>query len=443
MPPLPARQATPGRGVAALTVVMVLFFVMALVAAYTNRNLVFEQRISANSYRATRALEAADAGVEWTLAMLNGGRITANCTPGVAAAGLADFRSRYLRPSPDETNGEGAFNVAWGQQPANRVYPACVVINGVPSCVCPALGELPAAFNPAPNPAVNASTFRITFRMFHGGGVLRGGAIQFVSRGCHNQGAGASACFAQNDDVPTVDGTTAVIASAGLVRALPVVPKAALTAGTTITANAPADLRVANGDFASGQTAHAGGLITVSGTSRFEGPAGTGADGREENDAALAALAAQGADPWFRALFVLDTASYQRQPAVVRIDCPAGACTRLQLDNALAANPRNPIWVNGNLDIDAGGPLGTVDDPLMLIVSGNLTISADAAVRGFVHANQINWSAPGATWDGAMVSAGAVAVTGVATVRYSKATLDIIRLRYGSFVRVPGSWNLF
>ncbi len=83
--PRPNLLLTPGRGVAALTVVMVLFFVMALVAAYTNRNLVFEQRISANSYRATRALEAADAGVEWTLAMLNGGRATANCVQGAGA----------------------------------------------------------------------------------------------------------------------------------------------------------------------------------------------------------------------------------------------------------------------------------------------------------------------------------------------------------------------
>ena len=37
------------RGAAALIVTMVLFFAMTLVAAYVNRNLVFEQRISKNS----------------------------------------------------------------------------------------------------------------------------------------------------------------------------------------------------------------------------------------------------------------------------------------------------------------------------------------------------------------------------------------------------------
>ena len=436
------RGWSPARGMAALTVVMVLFFVMALVAAYTNRNLVFEQRISANSYRATRALEAADAGVEWTLAMLNGGRVTANCAqPGAGGpAGLTDFRSRYLVPSPDESNGEGAFDLAWGQVPANRVYPACIIVNGAPRCVCPAVGEAAADINP-PADGIG-SAFRITFRLFHGGNVVRGGAVQFVSRGCSNPGDGNTACFAQTDNVPAVDGTTAVIASVGMVRALPVAPKAALTAGTTITANAPGQLQVANGDFASGLTVHAGLSVTASVDSRFAGPAGSGAGGRIDSDATLADLAGQGAEPWFRAMFALDRASYQRQPAVVQVNCAAG-CTRTDIANALLLNPRNPIWAEGNVDIDAAGALGTAADPMMLIVNGNLTISGDAVVSGFVHANQITWTAGAATVDGAMVSATSFNATGVATVRYDKAMLDTIRLRYGSFVRVPGGWNLF
>ena len=81
------------RGMAALTVVMVLFFVMALVAAYTNRNLVFEQRISANSYKATRALEAADAGVEWTIGLLNAGRMYLNIPAQDDLAGIVYLSS--------------------------------------------------------------------------------------------------------------------------------------------------------------------------------------------------------------------------------------------------------------------------------------------------------------------------------------------------------------
>lgn len=428
------------RGVAALTVVMVLFFVMALVAAYTNRNLVFEQRVSANSYRATRALEAADAGVEWTLSMLNGGRATANCTvPGAgAAAGLTDFRSRYLVPALDPTTGEqSAFELAWGLVEANRVYPACIIVNGVPRCICPAVGEVPADINP-PADGIG-SAFRVTFRLFHVGNVARGGAIQFVSRGCSSPGGGATSCFAQNDNLPQVDGTTSVITTVGLVRALPVAPKAALTAGGNIIG----EVRVSNGDFASGMTAHAGGDIPLAGPSQFVGPAGSGADGRVANDATLTNLSAQGAEPWFRAMFVLDRASYQRQPAVVQVNCAAG-CTSADIANALLLNPRNPIWVRGDLDIDAAGALGTAADPMMLIVTGTLTVSGGAVMRGFVHANQITWSAAAATLDGAAVALTDFDATGgVATVRYDKAILDTIRLGYGSFVRAPGGWNLF
>ena len=438
------------RGMAALTVVMVLFFIMALVAAYTNRNLVFEQRISANSYRATRALEAADAGVEWTIGLLNAGRVTATCNPPDPdqAAGLTDFRSRYLVGAQNVQTGEAdAFGLPWGLVQANRVYPTCVIVDGAPRCACPALGQAAAAIN-VPDDGV-ATAFRITFRLFNDD-TVRGGAIQLVSRGCSNPGNGETSCIAQVEDAdapPVVDGTTTVITTLGMVRALPVAPKATLTAGTTITATVPGELQISNSDFATGLTAHAGVSLTAAASSSFAGPAGSGNEGRIDSDATLANLSAQGADPWFRALFVLDAGSYQRQPAVVRLPCAAG-CTRAQIAAALLLNPRNPIWADGDVTLgaSAGGALddlGTAADPMMLIVNGNLTISGDANVRGFAHANQITWSAPAATWDGALVSATSFTATSVATLRYDKAVLDTIRLRYGSFVRAPGGWNLF
>ena len=52
------------RGVAALVITVLLFFTMLLASVYLNRNLVFEQRSSANQYRATQAFEAAEAGLE-------------------------------------------------------------------------------------------------------------------------------------------------------------------------------------------------------------------------------------------------------------------------------------------------------------------------------------------------------------------------------------------
>ncbi|MDO9286024.1 MAG: PilX N-terminal domain-containing pilus assembly protein [Aquabacterium sp.] len=427
----------PRRGVAALTVVMILFVVMAMVAAYPHRNLVFEQRISANSYRSNRALEAADAGVEWTVAMLNAGRVDGNCQPSVNPA-FGDFRSRYLEDSNDETNGEGGYALEWGATLANRVYPACIIRDGALSCVCPSMGGAVADIG-APADGIG-SAFRIAFIL--PGNAVRAGAMEFASRGCANPGAGASACFAQTHDVlPTVDGLSGALTTVGLVRALPIPPKAALTAGGAVSVTA-GELRVRNPDNNSGLTVHAGGDLTSSGSGTFAlaGPAGSGSDGRLTTDATLSALAAQPNEAWFRALFGMDSATYQRQPAVVRVDCAAG-CTLATLNNTLAGYPRNPIWVNGNLNIDAVANLGSAVDPLMLIVTGTLTVSANATVRGFVHANDVVWSSA-ATLEGALVSATTFTASAVATLSYDRSMMDIIRLRYGSFVRTPGSWNL-
>ncbi|HEY4083182.1 MAG TPA: PilX N-terminal domain-containing pilus assembly protein [Burkholderiaceae bacterium] len=81
------------RGAGTLLAVMMMFLIMAMMAIYANRSLVFEQRIASNYVRSGTALEMADAGVEWTMAQLNGGDINAACT---VSPGSGSFRQRYL-----------------------------------------------------------------------------------------------------------------------------------------------------------------------------------------------------------------------------------------------------------------------------------------------------------------------------------------------------------
>ncbi len=434
------------RGVAALTVVMILFFVMALVAAYTNRNLMFEQRISANSYRANRALEAADAGVEWTVAMLNAGRVNANCEATVDNA-FGDFRSRYLVRTDtavnvvsgeNQANGEGGFSLQWAGVLANRIYPACVIRDGALSCICPLPGAaLPAIGAPADG---IGSAFRIALIL--PGNAIRAGAMQFTARGCSNPGSGDRSCFAQRDDMPEVDGVSAALATVGLLRALPVAPIAPLTAGGAVSDSGGAGkLVVSNFDTQTdGLTVRAGDAINVAVTSEFSELA-SGVDTKRAAVPELAAAAAAANDGWFRGLFGMDPASYRQQPAVVRVPCAAG-CTLADLNDVLAGYPRNPIWVDGNLNIDTAANLGSVANPLMLIVSGTLTVSANASIVGFVHANQVSWTSL-ASLQGALVTKTTFTATGEARLSYSKPVLDTVRLEYGSFVRVPGGWNLF
>jgi len=439
-PPL-TRGLAPGRGMAALTVVMILFFVMALVAAYTNRNLLFEQRISANSYRSNRALEAADAGVEWTVAMLNAGRVDGNCRATNNAA-FGDFRSRYLvrsdtavNPANGQLNLEGGFGLQWGAVEANRIYPACIVRDGALSCICP----LPNVAVPdigAPADGIG-SAFRIM--LFLPGNAVRAGAMQFTSRGCSNPGSGNTACFAQNNNMPAVDGVSAALTTVGLVRALPVAPLAPLTTGTDVI-DGGGKLVVINLDTQTdGLTVRAGGAIqpAKSDLSRLR----SGVDTWQAGDNRLAAAAAAANEGWFRALFAMDAATYRQQPAVIRLDCAAG-CGQAQLAAALAGYPGNPIWLDGNLNLDAAGNIGSLANPAMLIVTGTLTVSSNVDLVGFVHANRVDWTSL-ASVQGAVVSATSFNANAEARLTYNKAVLDTIRLTYGSFVRTPGSWNLF
>lgn len=426
------------RGMAALTVVMLLFFVMALVAGYTNRNLIFEQRISANNYRSTKALEAADAGVEWAVAMLNGGRVTTSCQASNVAQD-DDFRRRFLADAPEDSlNGPGGYDLAWGVNLAGRMFPSCINRGGALTCICPS-ATVRAPDISAPADGVG-SAFAVSFLL--PGNEARPGAIQIAARGCASPGLGNTACFSQSSDTPQVDSVFNALVTLGLVRALPIAPIAALTAGTTIDASA-GTLLISNPDRQTAMAVNAGAGLTPGGADRFEGP--SGADRSETtrlvrtNDPTLANLAAAPNDGWFRSNFGADPIAFSRQPATMMINCDAG-CTWDDVANTVASYPRNPIYIRGNLTLDAAGDVGTPQNPVMLVVNGTLTMASGATITGFLHGRSVAWTAAG-TVRGAVMSSSTFTTSSTTTIVYDAPALKTISLRYGSFVRVPGSWN--
>ena len=151
-PGLPRRHQA---GAATLVVVMVLFFIISLVAAYTSRNLIFEQRTSTNQYRSTQALEAAEAGMEWAISMLNHGRITDSCTTSTSGADPS-FRQRYLVVDPVTGKITPVLSGA-----GVSLQPSCVFTPAGWSCSCPTSG-LPSLT--APTDAGVWPAFRVRFR---------------------------------------------------------------------------------------------------------------------------------------------------------------------------------------------------------------------------------------------------------------------------------------
>ena len=425
------RRPRVPRGIATLTVVMVLFFIVAMVAAYTNRTLIVDQRSSANNLHAAQALQAADSGIEWALTQLNGPRESATCTSS-NQAGDAEFRGRYLILNQDNTWTMQNYQVGG----LTYAYaPSCVANAGTWTCSCPTSASPTPSLGLPPNGLGQA--FRVIFQV--PGSLARPGTIGILSQGCSNLGSGSNTCITQQAQTPQVDAVAQVTASVGLVKALPYVPAAALTAGTTVTA---ATLTATNADSATGLTVHAGGAITVT-TPQFAGPPGSGSDGKLDNDPALAAEAVAGGR-LFESFFGMDTANYRRQPAVAIVDC-TGGCNSASIADALARYPGRMIWIDGDITFDGPGAIGTAAQPAMIVATGTVTFAAALTYNGLLYANAIVWSAGAdtAVVAGALVAATTFTASVAATVSYDATMLATISRSYGSFVRVPGGAQYF
>ncbi len=239
----------PQRGAATLAIVLILLGAMLITLLAANRNLLLELRQSANQVESAAAFEAAEAGLDWSLAMLNAdARIGSDCRASPLAT--QSFRERVLDLS--------APAVA-----PRAVRPACVREATGWRCGCPEAGSATlgvanegASFSLRLEPAAAAGTLRL----------VSDGCAHFGGE-CHPDGAGRDGAVAQHQ---------ALIA---LLPALAAPPTAALTlrpAGVT-----------ADAFFA--------GLFGLSRAAWTQQPAVRRIDCRDDCGAAIAVAVAQGA----------------------------------------------------------------------------------------------------------------------------------------------------
>lgn len=482
-PPLDYGHVAAQRGAASLVVVMLLCFVLSLTAAYAGRNLIFEQKTSANQLHSTTAFEAAEAGIEWTLAQLNGGLIDDRCTDTWPTT---SFQQRYL--SIDASTGLVAQAPRAVGDASPRLWPTCVFNGADWDCTCPVAAEAePAAPSGAgPHPAFRvwpatpeptlaavppAHAASSPWVAIH---PARAGFVPINSVGCTRLPAAGETCleFVPGSDMG--EGIAYQRAILVLRSGLAMPPTAAVTAGRAVApAPAPAPpLRVVNTDRRSGgfsvHYAEAG-LVPTLDPSRFvvETVAGTPPALSFRPDSGLADLATvapasappappslTGGERVFVSVFGMKRATYRQQPGL-RV-CPQ-PCAATDVNLLMQHNPDRIIWVEGNLrvnaDIGAGGP------PALLIVNGDtITLDADHTVRGLVYITG-NGSAtstlelPDAPTriEGALVAegdlvthyAGPPANGSQLTVAYDAAALDRLRLNVGSWVRLGAAWRDF
>lgn len=423
------------RGFATLAIVLVLLFTASLVAAYNNRQVLAEQRAAAHSARAAQAMAAAEAGIDWVVAQANGDTIDSVCRPDTASS--SGFRDRYLRIDDEGRIGFATWPAGAGE---GRPDPSCVLSDRGWTCSCPsaAMTTLAGAVDEAP------STFRV--RLGAAGGAGAGphpGALGLTVRACSEPIQGLDpgdfdapdACHRADGASARVDAQATVEVTLGLLSALPVVPAAALTIGADIRIAPTATMHVINSDPTTGLTVHSGGAVT--GALATVGPAGS-ARATRTADAELAAAAAA-RDGLLERHLGLPWAMYSAQPAARRLGCRP--CSASDVRRAWQRTPGGVLWVDGDLVLDDAVALGTPERPVMVVVRGNLDVTAPLTVQGAALATgTVRWHAAGARWQGALVAA-QMDVAADAVVMRDARVLTRIRTAVGSFVRVPGSWR--
>ncbi|MBI5719844.1 MAG: hypothetical protein HZC37_19400 [Burkholderiales bacterium] len=455
--PLRASASSPQRGAASLVVVMVLFFLITLVAAYASRNLLFEQRTSTNQYRSTLAFEAAEAGVEWALARLNDAAMNDNCTPLTSAASVGtqpSFRNRYLginastgvvTPQPD---------------PASVTVPpeprlAGCIFNGAGwTCDCPASGE--------PSPVVTYTgtgpfpAFWVRFLEVTPVAAGVTGVVRLQVNACTRAEAN---CLRFNRQAESGDGLATIWSMVTLRSALGSAPAAALTARGPVSRVAGSPT-VSNGDEASGGiTIHSGGAVDTTGVTLASVPGTPGALTVMANDPTLvfgplaivpATPANTGTNRMFHSVFGMWPNTYlganagEGQPGLAEVNCAAG-CTAADVNDQLTLNPGHAIYLRGAGTLRVEANIGTLAAPVLIVADGSVQFDGPYTIRGLVYSRAATWQLDGAgTIQGAAIAESDFSfLANNPQIVYDAVALQRLRFQYGSFVKVPGGWRDF
>lgn len=423
-----ARQAQ--RGAATLVVVMVLFLVMALLAAYANRSLMFEQRISGSYYRASMAQEMAEGGLDWTVAMLNGSGIDANCQP--VNSGGTRFADKYLVVSPADRSIQSLSTAP------TAFAVDCVRTGNALVCRCP-----------APDNRTTQPTTTVTGNLVPSVGVAlvsespntRYGSFMVTSQGCTN--SSVDSCISGGSEARSQGAIATSVQKAALafVAAVPSSPSSPLTVKGSLTTSGSGGLGLHNTDPASA------GVLVVSGEaapitlidSRMDSVPGTPSSlARAFGDTQLRNMSS---DAFFRVYMGMTPGRYRNHPSLQFVTCNGDCGPALQA--AYDAGKRI-LWVDTAMTISSNVVIGAVNDPPLIIVNGAVTLTGPMQINGMLVAlGNLDWTNTGGLTSlitGMLLVQGNMVATGSMDVYYLQSIANQLRNRQGSYVRVSGGW---
>jgi len=358
---------------------------------FANRSVLFEQKTSANQLRATRAFEAAEAGIEWATAMLNDPRnIDANCTPGATGA-TQSFRAKYL-----------PYDATTGFTPVTTAQPGCSISNnsGTPaiSCKCPAAGSNPTGLASSTSP-----TFTVLFQPVNTTTLPSATpdpeSVLVTSYGCTS---------ADGRCVPGATGTADAYQKISVILKLRpsirAVPAAPITTGGALQLTSSASV-VNNTDL------NSNGILVHAGTGINPSPAINGCGNTSHpfqsattlpgtpwqnsmisNDASLSSLSS---DPnaMFQSFFGTTLAQFQADPSTKNLT----NCGSVSTDYATAfAQGYRSFYTTCNFSTQSD--LGSSTNPIIFVTTGALTFKEEPIFMVWFTVTR----PPGINWDWVM-----------------------------------------
>ncbi len=363
-----ASAARQQKGVATLMISLALFLMSMLILLYVNRGAVTEQRISANEQRAKVAMANALAGLDHALAYMRDGGIDK-----VAPAG------------PEVINGGQRYR-AWYCDPAAAV-PACPANAGAAfaGCTPPALLSDVVGLSCGWSDD-NSAVQRVVQRLSSSGDGVARAAVPLISKGTANLLVGGASVLNFYNDLTVWSGGP-LLSQSNAGKTFTRNPFAAPGTLSESMARIPPNSSPACNNPPQGYTCNT------------QGP--TLGHDIVVGDTSLASLSN---DAFFAKFFDVSPQVY-RETQVNKTVAPADVGT-------LAGAQALTIWITGDVTLPANAVIGTLENPVTIIVDGVLTLGSNTVVNGLVYARGGVEGNGGTTIYGALINAGPSATGG-------------------------------
>lgn len=197
--------------------------------------------------------------------------------------------------------------------------------------------------------------------------------------------------------------------------------------------------QIINSDVATGYTIRAGGTVTLGGSANLTTPTGTLGNGVMDASvtASDAGLAGMTNDAFIESIF-------GDSKATLRLISEQFTCSGVDCNAKLDGINGRPIWVDGDVHLNANTAVGTAADPVILFVNGNFQLNGNAQIYGIVYAigAQAVDASGNPTLHGVLLSETSLNVTGRVTLQYDPAVLAALS-RFGTYSKVAGTWSDF